>query len=526
MHWARWGDPNEASELSEGLKSLVVGALGVSGEPDRAVDLSEVRLPESTLPDAFVAAASDLVGEDHVRRDHESRVRHTRGKSTPDLLRMRDGDGADAPDAVILPLYHEEVQGVVDLCVRHRVALVPFGGGTSVVGGLAVDREGFAGVVALDLSRMNRLVDVDAESQIATLEPGLLGPAAEESLGAHGYTIGHYPQSFEYASIGGFAAARSSGQASAGYGRFDANVVGLTAATPIGEITLGSGPANAAGPDLRQVFLGSEGAFGVITRVRVRIRPVPTSRRFTAWRFASFAEGANAIRVITQGGVTPTIFRLSDEAETFVGLADPSSTGDVDDDPGCLMICGYEGDEADVDRRWEIVGALCRELGGLELGEEAGTAWDEGRFHGPYLRDSMLDVGALVETVETVSFWSNLDDVYQRVRDAVADSLVSQGTQPLVLCHISHAYPTGASLYFTVACRKLGDGLDQWAQAKAAATQAMVDAGASVSHHHAVGRDHLPWLGTEIGPVGVEVLRAVKQRIDPHGVCNPGILIP
>lgn len=534
MHWSRWGDPAAATDLSADLKNLVTAALGITGEPDLAVDLGEVRLPDSTLPSAFTEAVAALVGAEHVRTDHESRVRHTRGKSTTDLLKIREGDGSDAPDAIVLPDSHEVVQRLIGISAEHRVALVPFGGGTSVVGGLAADPstgsggtgEGFSGVVAVDLRRLNRLLDVDAESQIATLEPGLLGPEAEALLAEHGYTIGHFPQSYQYASIGGFAAARSSGQASAGYGRFDANVVGLTVATGAGTLELGSSPANAAGPDLRQVVLGSEGAFGIITRLRVRIRPVPTHRHFEAWRFASFAEGANAMRVLAQSGVTPTVLRLSDEAETFVGLAKPDAVGGGNEAPGCLMITGYEGTEADVARRREVVTEALDELGGTALGEAEGRSWVEGRFHGPYLRDSLLDVGALVETFETATFWSQMDTVYARVSEAVTQALVDQGTQPLVMCHISHVYPTGVSLYFTVASRKLGDGLEQWALAKTAATQAMVDAGATVSHHHAVGRDHKPWLEAEIGPVGVEILRAIKERLDPAGILNPGVLVP
>lgn len=526
MHWSRWGDPAEASELSAELKNLVVGALGVSAGPDLAVELDEVQLPASALRASFVEAVTAVVGAEQIRTDHETRVRHTRGKSTPDLLKIRGGDGSDAPDAVMFPATHEEVQQLVELCAEHRVALVPFGGGTSVVGGLTADGTDFAGVVAVDVSRLNRLIDLDATSQVATLEPGLLGPQAEALLAEQGYTIGHFPQSFQYASLGGFAAARSSGQASAGYGRFDANVVGLTVATPIGSLELGSSPANAAGPDLRQMILGSEGALGVITRLKVRVRPVPSQRHIEAWRFDSFVQGAHAMRVLAQGGVLPTVLRLSDEAETFVGLAKPDAVGSGSFESGCLMITGYEGPESDVTYRRTTVTEILRELGGAELGEEAGRGWEAGRFHGPYLRDSLLDVGALVETFETATFWSRMEDVYAQVRDAVSQALVEQGTQPLVLCHISHVYPTGVSLYYTVACRKLGDGLDQWARAKSAATQAMVDAGATISHHHAVGRDHKPWLAHEIGPVGVEILRATKQGLDPVGVCNPGVLIP
>lgn len=525
MHWARWGDPALAAPLPDDLKAMLIGALGVSGEPDLAVELADVRLPERTLPADLVTALEAAVGAQNVRSDHETRVRHTRGKSTPDLLRIRAGDGDAAPDLVVCPGDHDEVQGLVEICSRHRAALVPFGGGTSVVGGLAADLEGFTGVIAVDLRRLNRLVELDVESQIAHLEPGLLGPEAEALIGEHGFTLGHFPQSFEYASIGGFAAARSSGQASAGYGRFDANVVGLTVATGIGTLELGSSPANAAGPDLRQVVLGSEGAFGIITKVAVRVRTAPAVTTYEAWRFGSFAEGAAAMRTLAQDGPLPTVLRLSDEAETFIGLARPDSVG-AEQTPGCLMITGFEGTQERTETTRAGVAAVLDSLGGSVVGEAEGRSWAEGRFHGPYLRDSLLDAGVLVETLETAMFWSNMANVYNSVRTALTEALTGQGSPPIVLCHISHVYATGVSLYFTVACKKNGDGLDQWAQAKAAASSAMVGAGATITHHHAVGRDHKPWLAEEIGPVGVQMLRAVKQCLDPAGVLNPGALVP
>lgn len=525
MHWSRWGDPALERPLPDSVRALVTQALGVSGQRAQGVSLTEVRLPDSTLPAGFGEAAEAMLGADRVRTDHETRVRHTRGKSTPDLLRIRSGDGSDAPDAVILPTSHAHVQSLLALCAEHRVAVVPFGGGTSVVGGLTARRNGYAGLVALDLGGLDRLVSVDAESQTAVLEAGLLGPAAEALLAEHGLTIGHFPQSFEYASIGGFAATRSSGQASSGYGRFDSLVVGLQVATPVGTLDLGRAPASAAGPDLRQLVMGSEGAFGVITSLTLRVRPLPESRTYEAWRLASFGDGVQAVRRLAQAGPAPTVLRLSDEAETFVGLARPSQMG-APGAAGCLLITGYEGTAASVESTREGVTAALTGFGATPLGEGEAESWLAGRFHGPYLRDSLLDAGVLVETLESATFWSNLANLYQRVGAALTESLTGHGTPPIVLCHVSHVYPTGASLYFTVAARQAEDPLAQWADAKAAATSAMVETGATITHHHAVGRDHRPWLEQEIGPVGVEILRAVKDRIDPAGVLNPGVLIP
>jgi alkyldihydroxyacetonephosphate synthase len=528
MHWARWGDPAKAHPVSDSVRGLVEAFLGPIEERS-TVPLADVRLPEVGLAASHLEALAALVGDDHVHADHDWRVARTRGKSTPDLLRMRAGDGSDAPDAVVRPATHDEVAAVVRWCAEEHVACVPFGGGTSVVGGLAARRDGFAGVLALDLRRMTRLVSVDEVSGTATLEAGLLGPEAEALLAERGLTIGHFPQSFRYASIGGFAATRSSGQSSAGYGRFDSLVMALRVATPLGDLVLGDSPANAAGPDLRQLVLGSEGAFGVITEVTLKVRPVPAVKVYEAWRFPSFAAGADAMRRLAQGRVLPTVLRLSDEAETAVNLASPDAVGGESgggSSGGCLMVTGYEGTQDQVDRGRAAATAVLTDAGGESLGEEAGTARAEGRFDGPYLRDSLLDLGVLVETFETVTFWSNLEHLYASVKAAVEGNLTEQGTPPLVLCHISHVYETGASLYFTVAAKELEDGLAQWLPAKAAASDAMLAAGGSITHHHAVGRDHKPWLAQEIGPVGVELLRAVKERIDPQGVLNPGVLVP
>ncbi len=517
MHWSRWGDPAQAGPLPESALALVDAFLGTADTP--AVDAASVRLSAPLATDLLEDLAA-IVGTEHVHTDDETRLHRTRGKSTPDLLRLRAGDGTDSPDAVVRPADHDEVAALLDWAVEHHVALVPFGGGTSVVGGLVARREGYAGVVCLDLVRLDRLVAVDPESMTATLEAGLRGPAAEALLAEHGLTLGHFPQSFEYASIGGFAATRSSGQSSSGYGRFDALVMGVRVATPQGELLLGTAPANAAGPDLRQVVLGSEGAFGVVTEVTVRVRRTPQERVYETWRWPSFAAGTEALRAVAQSGISPTVLRLSDETETQVNLARPAEVG-ADSAGGCLMVVGFEGTAAQVAATRAGVTALLDELGGTALGEDEG--WAAGRFHGPYLRDSLLDVGVLVETLETVTFWSNL----HRVRTAVQDALTATlGEATLVLCHVSHVYETGASLYFTVAARQTDDPVAQWQAAKAAATDALVACGASITHHHAVGRDHRPWLEQEIGPVGVAMLRALKAELDPAGVLNPGVLIP
>lgn len=518
MMWSGWGDPAKAKALPEPIVKLLHDLLGVRAPEAVVPALEEVRLAPVALPPPAADALAAIVGGGHVLTDHEARVRHTRGKSTPDLLRMRAGDGADAPDAVVLPGSHAEVVEVLRACAERRIAVVPFGGGTSVVGGLVASRAGFDGVIALDLARMDRLVRVDTESMIAEFEPGIRAPEAERLLAGHGLTLGHFPQSFEYATLGGFAAARSSGQASAGYGRFDDMVVGLTLATPIGTLEAGRAPKSAAGPDLRQLVLGSEGAFGVITSLRLRVRRAPAEKVYEGWRFASFAEGSAALRALAQEGPLPTVLRLSDETETMIGLAKPDAIGGGDS--GCLVIAGYEGEA--VGERRRAAGAVLARMGGEPLGPEPGQAWEHGRFSAPYLRDSLLGAGATVETLETAAFWAGLPRLYDAVRLSLLGSLGS----PLVMCHISHVYETGASLYFTVVTAQRGDPVEQWERAKVEVSAAIGAAGGTISHHHGVGRDHRDAYAAELGPVGVEILRAVKARVDPAGVLNPGVLIP
>lgn len=516
MHPTRWGDPSAATALSAEMRGLIDFALSTRDTPA----VTDVEVPAGRLAPEMLEELRSLLSEEHVLTGDAERRGHTRGKSTPDLLKARAGDLSDAPDAVVRPGNQADVESLIELAVRHHLALVPFGGGTSVTGGLAARRDGYAGVLCVDLARMNAVRDVDTVSMTAVLEPGLRGPEAEAELAEHGLTLGHYPQSFEYASIGGFAATRSSGQSSAGYGRFDSMVVGLSVATPQGPLELGAAPASAAGPDLRQLILGSEGAFGIITAVKVRVRKAPAEQDYEAWQFDSFATGADAMRHLAQNDLLPTVLRLSDENETMLNLASQSDVGG-DSSGGCLMIVGHEGG-AIAARRTLVADALT-ELGGTSLGKERGAAWAKGRFHAPYLRDSLLDVGVLVETLETATFWSNRQNVYQAVKEALT---VELGEKRIVLCHISHVYETGCALYFTVAASRTADPQQQWAAAKERVSQALIDTGATITHHHGVGADHRPWLAQEIGPVGTSILRAVKNELDPTGVLNPGVLIP
>ncbi len=536
MVWWGWGAAEAHTPLPAGVRSLLEQVLGTACRDTPPVGTDALRLPVGSLADDAHAALVGVLGPAWVRDDRASLVRHCRGRSTTDLLRLRAGDAMDAPDAVVLPASHDEVHAVLAVCGRHRLAVVPFGGGTSVVGGLVAVRAGFAGVIALDVTRMNRLVSVDAKSQIVTVEPGVRGPALAAGLATHGFTLGHLPQSWEYATVGGFAATRSSGQASAGHGRFDSMVVGVRVATPVGTWELGRAPASAAGPDLRELVLGSEGAFGVITQVRLRVRPRPEATHYEGWRLTDFTGAADVLRTLAQRDLLPTVVRLSDEVETAAGLAggspvtaDPVTGGAVTADPvpggGCHLITGYEGRAGWVAARRSEVGELLRAAGAVALGRDIGARWLRDRFRGPYLRDALLDVGMFAETLETAGFWSTLPGLYTGVRDAIVAALAVQDAPGVVMCHISHVYPTGASLYFTVVYPQPGEPVASWGRVKAAATRAVLDAGGTITHHHAVGTDHQPWLAAEIGDIGMAVLRSVKDTLDPAGILNPGILL-
>ncbi|MEU4196701.1 FAD-binding oxidoreductase [Kribbella sp. NPDC026611] len=505
----RWGDPNHQVEVPQAALDALKH-LGVRRPPAHPAQPQ----PEPDRPGLSADQLSFLVsvlGEQYVSTDVDIRWAHTRGYSTTDLLRFRANDRSDMPDAVIFPGTHEEVLGLLAGCGEHGLAVVPYSGGTSVVGGLAANRR----FVTVDLRRLDQLTELDEVSRTAIFQAGVRGTAAEKLLADRGYTLGHFPQSYEGASIGGYAAARSSGQSSAGYGRFDQMVVGLTLATPRGTIKLGRAPMSAAGPDLRQLVLGSEGAFGIITEVVVRVRPRPTERHFEGWRFDNFAAGLTAVRRLAQDGPLPTVLRLSDEVETAVNLADPDVLGGGSG--GALAIIGCDGpyNQATAD--------VLTDAGGQNLGEGPGETWRVGRYRAPYLRDPLLDEGALVETLETAAFWSRIPALKSAVTEALVDAL--KDTPPLVLCHISHVYETGASLYLTVVCAQTGNPVEQWRTAKRAASQAIADAGGTISHHHGVGTDHRDAYETEIGPLAVEALKAVKHTLDPDGVLNPGILL-
>ena len=533
MKWYGWGDPDRRLPLGDDAISMLRAEVG-EGRPDGRASLESVAIPP---PRPLPPALAETVGPAAVLTGHEHRVRRAAGRGYPDLVRLRAGRLDDAPDAVVLPASAAEVARVLEICGREGIGVVPFGGGTSVVGGVDPLRGRFERLITLDLRRLHT-TEVDPTSMTATLGPGLRGPEAEEALAEHGFTLGHFPQSFEYATIGGFAAARSAGQASSGYGRFDALVTSVQLVSPAGELSTLETPHTAAGPALRELILGSEGTLGVITRVTARVRPAPKRRYYGAWMTADFASGAGVVRALAQSDALPDVVRLSDEAETRVSLG-MSGAGAGRRvilgtylrlrrrDHGCILVCGWEGESEAVERRRAVAARILRSGGVASLGAAPGRAWERGRYEGPYLRDALLDLGYMVETLETAHTWTHLQQLHDEVRAAIGAALAMQRTPGVVMCHLSHTYRDGASLYFTfIAPRRPEAELEQWRLAKAAASDAITEVGGTITHHHGVGRDHAPYMRAEIGELGIETLRAVKERLDPAGIMNPGKLLP
>jgi alkyldihydroxyacetonephosphate synthase len=538
MRWWGWGDPAHPSALPAHALEFLRETVGVAVRPRPPVALGQVQLAPSALSERTTAGLRGIVGAEFMRDDHGERVVHAAGKGYPDLVRLRAGQPDGAPDAVVRPAGHEQLCAVLDLCARSSVAVVPWGGGTSVVGGVAPLRGEHAAVVALDMDRMGEVLELDRQSRVVTVQAGIRAVALERALAARGFTLGHFPQSFQYVSLGGCAATRSAGQASSGYGRIEQMVLGLRFAAPAGEIDLAAVPASAAGPELRRLLVGSEGTLGVIHELTLRVRPAPRERVYEGVFFADFAAGVDVLRALAQQRSCPDVARLSDQAETRMSLA-LAGVGGVKGRlgraylglrgyrEGCLAILGFEGEAGEVAARRKRALELARRGGALAVGRSPGEAWLESRFSAPYLRDELITQGVMVETLETATRWSNVQALHRAVCTAIAETLDAGGTPGLVMCHVSHLYETGASLYFTFLARQReGEELEQWRAVKQAASQAIVDGGGTITHHHAVGRDHVPWLRDEVGLQGLAALRALKAELDPAGIMNPGKLLP
>ncbi len=546
LRWWGWGyeEIHYPLEKKPFLLPFLEERLGVKPQIVLPVpSLEEIELPPSRLGPEIRREISRIVGEDNWSDSHRERLLHALGKSYVDLIRLRLRQVNAAPDAVIFPEKEEEILEIMDLASRHRLAIIPFGGGTTVVGGVSpLAPEGFSGTLCIDLRRMNRLISLDEISMTATFETGIMGPDLEKTLNERGFTLGHFPQSFEFSALGGWIATRSAGQKSTGYGKIEDMVISLRVVTPAGILETLPVPASASGPSLKELLVGSEGIYGIITRATLRIHPLPRKVEHIGILFPSFPEGIEAIREILQKGLRPATVRLSDPPETEASFKMREVSGGLKESltrtvlsflrkkgylpGGSLLILGVEGEQREVKGTMKECLKIAKRHGGLNLGRSVGESWFRERFLLPYLRDDLITWGVMVDTLETATLWSNLLKLYTLVREAIVKAIEETGSPAYVMCHISHCYPEGASLYYTFLGRQQwGREIEQWWHVKQAATEAIIAGKGTLSHHHSIGTDHRPWIEREHGRAGVELLRAVKSTLDPHGIMNPGKLL-
>jgi len=546
LRWWGWGTFDQSYDLSNrpGFWPFMQARLGVGPGPlAEPVSLDSIALPPPHLEADLLRGLRKKFGPTVVNTSHEARILHAYGKSYKDLVRVRRGQVAHPPDAVVFPESEEQIIELVTWAVEHSVALVPFGGGSSVTSG--VEPHGEKPVLTIDLARLNQVVRVDVVSQTVTAQAGMLGPALERAVNARGFSLGHFPQSFEFSSLGGWIATRSAGQTSVGYGKIEEMVEAVRIVAPAGIIETKLVPASASGPSLLELLVGSEGALGIITQATLRLHRKPQVSDYRGVMFRRFEDGVAAVREIIQGGADVVMARLSDAFETAASLAlnrAPHSplagtvanigmralAGQGYDLGGksCLMILGVEGKREHVSHNVRAAVNICRRRGGFDLGRSVGNAWLRERFALPYLRDTFLGRGLMVDTLETATTWDNLAVLYAAVTFALRRAIEASGVQAYVMTHVSHAYADGASLYSTFLGKQTpGREIEQWWAVKRAATEAILVNGGTLSHHHGVGADHAPWLEREHGPLGMEALRALKATFDPSGIMNPGILI-
>jgi alkyldihydroxyacetonephosphate synthase len=502
------------------------------------VMLEEVRLPSSRIDDRSLTRLKRAVGAD-ISTEKYDRLTHSLGRSYLDLLNLRRGLIRNPPDAVVYPKDEREVTKLLSFARANRISVVPFAGGSSVVGGVEPTRpKGVKGAITVDLRRMNRVLDVDTVSLTATVEAGISGPKLEDELNAKGFTLGHFPQSFQFSVLGGWIATRSAGQVSTKYGKIEDMVESITLVSPTGTLDTKAVPASASGPELKQVLVGSEGTLGVITKAKLRIHHVATVRRYEGLMFKSFRDGINAIRETMQSGLIPAMMRLSDPDETTVSIM-LSSQG-ITTRLGlwmlerlgyvptrqCVMILGVDGEHSAVKAEREVAVRACKRNGAFAIGKGVGGAWLDERFELPYLRDVLLDHCILVDTLETATTWDKLEALHGATKKSIEEAIAEMGVIGLAFAHVSHAYPDGASIYYTlVAPQVKGKEVQQWLRIKKAATDCIMRNGGTLSHHHGIGKDHARWIKQELGENGLALLKAIKKQLDPEGIMNPGKLV-
>jgi alkyldihydroxyacetonephosphate synthase len=543
LRWNGWGFAAHRDEIAgrEEVWRRLAAELGMPAllaTPPRP--LEELKLPAVRLSPADRGLLAAIVGADQIRDSAFERAFHALGRSYQDLLRLRAGDLSSAPDAVVYPRSSEEVQAVLALAGTRHIAVIPFGGGSGAVGWANAMRSDYEAALALDLSEMDRVIEIDPVAATATVEAGITGPALENALKAKGLTLGHFPQSFEFSTLGGWIAQSGAGQASPRYGRASDWLLAVKLATPVGLLETGHLPA---GPQLKDIVCGCEGVFGVVTEAVIRLRPQPFFSEVRGFLCRDVHAGLETMRLSLQSDCPPALLQLADsEALRFCRGFDMPPTllqklgGKLRQlrgygEASCLLLAGFEGDAQTALAARRRFAVLAGRHGLLALGRGPGEDWRRTRFRLPYRRDTLLDRGVGVEIVETAASWSRLEAIPAAVRQAVEsaaqETLPAEGARALVLCHAAHADVNGASLSFTIVFpRRLEGDIAQAQKIKTAATEAILAAGGALSHHHGIGRDHLAWMERETSKPGLDVLRAVKKTLDPEGIMNPGKLLP
>jgi alkyldihydroxyacetonephosphate synthase len=549
MKWWGWGDEGVAFTHADkpGLAPFLQEALGLdvhraTGAPASFDDLD---LPESSLSPGLRADLEAAVGPAHVTIDPLERLVHARGKSLRDLVRHRRGEVGRLPDVVVRPASEDEVTAIVKAVVEADAVVIPFGGGTNISGSLEATADEEREIVSVDVGRMDRVLEIDEEARLARVQPGVFGPDLERQLNARGWTAGHFPDSFTHSTLGGWIATRSSGMQSDKYG----DVADLTRAvrvvTPAGTLATRPVPHTSTGPSVREMVLGSEGRLGIISEATVHVHRVPEERVILGYLFPDWDRALAAMHAIAESEAAPSVTRVSDANETqfsFATRKDPTPLDRMkskalttylerrrhfDLQAMCLSFIGYEGGKAHVAAQRKAVGKLVAAHGGLCIGASPGELYDQKKFDTPYIRDYLLDRGALADVSETAAPWSALSVLYGNVLSAAHGAFADAGVQGYIMCHLSHSYHAGACLYFTFGIRPSGtrEPLEEYDAVKSAVQQAFVDSGATLSHHHAVGTEHARWLEQDISPPGVAMLRALFDGIDPGANLNPGKIV-
>ncbi len=545
LRWNGWGRTDHTYDLhghDDAFWAMVAEATGGPRRDTPAPTVEQMKVPKPRLAAKQLTELRRIVGEDWVRVDDYERLFHAVGKSYYDLLRIREHQLPGLPDAVVYPASADQIARLMAFADTQGVAVIPFGGGSSVVGGVDANDPAGRPVLTVDTTRLNALLSIDTQSLVATVQAGIYGPELEQALQARGVTLGHYPQSFEFSTVGGWIAARGAGQQSNRFGTAADMLVSARVITPRGMLRTLDFPASAAGPDLNQWIAGSEGTMGIIVDATLRVQPVTSHREIRAFLFPDFRRGADAIRTIVQSGVPVAMMRLSDDEETrfymkFGSLGKKKGPGKKISSAvmkmtpwgkaPCVLLVGAEGTEDEVKDAQKQVTRVARSFRGIALGTGPGAHWYENRFEMPFLRDPLMDNGYGVDTFETATRWSNVQDLYVRVREALRGALRQRAGDAIIMAHISHSYQDGASLYFTYIFRRNEqDPIGQWRALKKVASDALIAGGGTISHHHGVGADHIPWMTADKGPLAVEALQAAARSVDPNGVMNPGKLLP